>query len=191
MKKSIVFEYESSIVAISKYDDFPLTDTKFLTGLDELLGKLDLKCGISMSFSNFMNLKYYYIQSKLALSEGFEKDSQPLHYYYGDYFLDHLLHSLDNSTSMRSLCHPKILELKEYDNNNDSNSVECLFEYLLNGRNNSMTAKKLHIHRNTLMYRINKILEFIAMDLNDERTMLHVLFSCIIVNYLNDSYILF
>lgn len=34
--------------------------------LDELLSRIGIKCGISLKFYNFLNLKYPYIQSKIA-----------------------------------------------------------------------------------------------------------------------------
>lgn len=45
---------------------------------------------------------------------------------------------------------------------------ETLFQYLLNGRNTTQTAKLLEIHRNTLLHRISQIQELLGEDLGDE-----------------------
>ena len=43
-------------------------------------------------------------------------------------------------------------------------AVDCFFE---NGMNVSQTARKLYMHRNTLIYRLNKIQKTTGMDLRN------------------------
>ena len=48
--------------------------------------------------------------------------------------------------------------------------VETLRVYLSNERSLVKAAKELFVHRNTLVYRINKILEILICDLEDSYT---------------------
>jgi hypothetical protein len=183
-ERAVIFTYENSIIAVLRERDYSLDDPAFLQELDDLLSRIGIKCGISLKFYNFMSIKYPYIQSKIAIMEGVKKDPHKLRYYFRDYYIDHIMNSLDNSTSLKSLCHPQVLKLKEYDKINNTEYVRCLFTYLQNGLNISQTARKLFIHRNTLIYRLNRITEIMEMDLRREEELFHLLFSCLIAEYL-------
>ena len=46
--------------------------------------------------------------------------------------------------------------LMAYDIDNQSDYVKTLFIYLKNGQSLALTAQELHVHRNTVVYRIEK-----------------------------------
>ena len=46
-----------------------------------------------------------------------------------------------------------------YDIDNQSDYVKTLFIYLKNGQSLALTAQELHVHRNTVVYRIEKMRE--------------------------------
>lgn len=54
------------------------------------------------------------------------------------------------------------------DHEKGTHLYETLFQYLLNGKNTTQTAKLLEIHRNTLLHRISQIQEVLGEDLGDE-----------------------
>ena len=49
--------------------------------------------------------------------------------------------------------------------------------YLLTERSISSTAKIMHMHRNSVIYRLNKIQEILGLDLNDPDVRLRLLIS--------------
>jgi len=61
--------------------------------------------------------------------------------------------------------------------------VHCLYHYFLNGRNISATADAIHIHRNTLIYRLSKAEEVLNIDIKQTSPKQAFLFiiSCLIV----------
>jgi DNA-binding PucR family transcriptional regulator len=64
--------------------------------------------------------------------------------------------------------------------------VRSLYHYLLSGRNITVTAENIHVHRNSLIYRLNKLSEMLDKDLKDlgpDQTFFY-LFSCMIVEHL-------
>ena len=69
-----------------------------------------------------------------------------------------------------------IRSLVEYDKQNATNMVETLDCYFACNCNVSETAKALFIHRNTLIYRIDKIKSILGRDLKDseERLLLQL-----------------
>ena len=163
--------------------DYSLDDPAFLRELDNLLSRFGIKCGISLKFYNFMNIKHAYIQSKTALTEGAKKEPRKWRYYFRDYYIDHIINSLDKSTSLKSLCHPQVLKLKEYDEKNNTEYVRCLYTCLQNGLNISQAARKLFIHRNTLTYRLNRIIEILETDLGTKKRLFPLFFSCLIAEH--------
>ncbi|CEP69467.1 Uncharacterized [Moorella glycerini] len=183
--KSIIFTFENSIIAILRERDYSLDDPVLLRELDDLLSRIGIICGISLEFYNFMNLKYPYIQSKIALTEGAKREPRKWRYYFQDYYTDHIMNSLDNSTSLKSLYHPQVQKLKEYDEKNNTEYVRCLYTYLQNGLNVSQTARKLFIHRNTLTYRLNRIIEILGIDFRREEELFPLFFSCLIAEHLS------
>jgi hypothetical protein len=83
-----------------------------------------------------------------------------------------------------AFCHPAIVSLRDYDKTHAVQLLPTLSAFLKNDRDVQVTASELFIHRNTLTYRINKILEMCPVDLDDFTTRHRLLESIIIVeNY--------
>lgn len=72
-----------------------------------------------------------------------------------------------------------IYQLREADKRNGTNDFGLLKIYLYVDSNIKRTCELLHMHRNTVSYRLNKIKEEYGIDLDDddERLFLHYLFS--------------
>ena len=80
-------------------------------------------------------------------------------------------------------CHPEVVDLMRYDKKNNSDFGEFLFTFILNDCSMAQTAKELNIHRNTVLYKLNKIKELINIDLNDSMEKASILYSCQILRY--------
>ena len=65
-----------------------------------------------------------------------------------------------------------LAKLEKYDDENDSGLLETLQTYFENDRNISQSARKLYIHRNTMIYRMKKIAEMSAIDFDDNNSLL-------------------
>ena len=63
--------------------------------------------------------------------------------------------------------HPGLQKLVEYDKNNGTDYVKTLSTYLRNYKNLSQTADDLFLHRNTILYRLNKIEEILQSSLDN------------------------
>ena len=64
----------------------------------------------------------------------------------------------------------RILRLIQEDEENNTDLYHTLKMYLLNGNNVTAAAENLHIHRNTLVYRLKQIKECMEIDINDNGT---------------------
>ena len=88
---------------------------------------------------------------------------------------------LSRDRLLRSLCSPDAEKLLEHDKENGSELFDTYLAFLLNDRNLVKTAKELNIHRNTLVYRIEKIREIVSSDDEDYVQKLHLLVSMLII----------
>lgn len=175
--QSNVSEYEDGILVIM-HNRERMDIERIMTTMTSVINKLELICGISMEFMDFMNIKYAYIQAKAALEIACEENSIQK---FSENYISYVVDSLEASTSLKSLCHPKVWEL--YNSEKDCNYVKTLKEYMLCGGNISLTAKNLSVHRNTLLYRLEKIKDVVGEELfsTEENIKVFLLLSCYIV----------
>ena len=94
------------------------------------------------------------------------KDSCNL-WFYIDYTLLHMADLLRASHDLEDFVHPYILDIYRYDRENETDYLPTLKEYLTNINNPGQCAANLHIHKNTLYYRINKISDVFGLDLSN------------------------
>lgn len=97
-------------------------------------------------------------------------------HFYEDLIIYQLLSSGVENEKSAELYTLSIRSLVEYDKQNATNMVETLDCYFACNCNVSETAKALFIHRNTLIYRIDKIKSILGRDLKDseERLLLQL-----------------
>ena len=60
-----------------------------------------------------------------------------------------------------------ILNLRKEDEKNHTELYDTLKTYLLCENNVTMAAEKLHVHRNTLVYRLKQIKDCLELDINN------------------------
>lgn len=92
---------------------------------------------------------------------------------YTDKLEYHILSTLPESYLMK-LCEDTINPLIEFDKNNNGNLVDTLKIYYQNRFNSTETAKKLFLHRNTLIHRLEKIKELLNYDFIDNDKMFSI-----------------
>jgi hypothetical protein len=185
---AIVSVYGEHVVMIIRCADKKQPHGKKKQQLEQFLRKdAILYCGISMVFNNFLHLRYYYTQSKFAAAQC-KPPLVPAICSYEDYQAEHVLQTLSLGADLRCFCYPGILSLWESGNESQRDMVRCLYHYFLNGRNISAAADAIHIHRNTLIYRLRKAEEILNIDLKEpspQQTFLFII-SCLLVQHLSD-----
>jgi DNA-binding PucR family transcriptional regulator len=75
------------------------------------------------------------------------------------------------------LLHPALGILSRYDAIHKSDLFHTLYIFLSNERNVVATAKCLFIHRNSLLYRLQRIERLISADLEDVNVRMYLLLS--------------
>jgi DNA-binding PucR family transcriptional regulator len=69
-------------------------------------------------------------------------------------------------------CPEGLYRLIESDRETGRDDLKTLYAYIENGLNGNAAAKELHIHRNTLINRLERIQEILALPLDDRDVVL-------------------
>lgn len=133
------------------------------------------KTGISDAFTSLLDIRTYRTQAEDALAIGMMLHPDRSVFQYTDYILPAIL--LPRIKDMPPVNYmPKIIDqIRCYDQIHSTDFLHTLKCYVYNLKSASETAQQLHIHRNTLLYRINKIEEHFMISLKDYNTFLHLM----------------
>lgn len=135
--------------------------------LNELLQRFDGRCGISMAFDDLLQFSRYRRQARRALKIGEALHSPERLYHYEDFMLPSLFIDQLSTLSEADYIPPVLFTIKRYDEKNSTEFFPTIRSYLLNLYNTSETASQLHIHRNTLLYRLGKAEALFGISLKD------------------------
>ena len=145
--------------------------------------KSDYIVGISNRFAKLVDTRFYYEQAKKAnhMSHQYENWSVC---YFSDIMPIEALHVINRSENLLNYCMPEVINLLEYDKNANSDLVTTLWVYLENFGNTAKSAAQLYIHKNTLLYRINKIKDILNNELDTGEDVYKVMMSLRILRIL-------
>ncbi len=182
---SIYVIYEDTIVFFISRALFQNLSEYEMSRLSDYLSANQLKAGISNFFRQLEDMPYFYQQAVDAVRLGLKlKDPSPV-YYYSDYYAYKMLETAESSgINIRFLIHPGLMRLYLYDQKKGTELIDTLREYLHHPGQTSLVAKDLHIHKNTLLYRLGKIKELIGCGLTEGEEYMNMNFSMMIMKYL-------
>jgi purine catabolism regulator len=132
-----------------------------------------LATGIGRTVPDLLALRGSYRQALQARTMG-ARLAEPHPLYFGDLSVYRLLFQLEHSPELESFCNEILGTLIEYDHAQKVNLVETLTAYFAHHENLTQTARTLHLHRNSLLYRIARIQEITHWDLANPETRLAV-----------------
>ncbi len=104
----------------------------------------------------FESLNVYYQQALVALDFAQSQAKSPMAE-YGEVALPYLCQKLSEILPAPMFCHPGMDILRHYDMENHTDLENTLYQYILLEQNTAETARQLFIHRNSLLYRLDKI----------------------------------
>jgi hypothetical protein len=156
-----------------------------LDRFEEILDTVDARCGISSTFHELGSIRNAYQQAAAALDLG-RRLSVPGQriYLYKQYYLDHLFDIAKDTIDMNAFYYKKLNILIQNDLQRGNNNIELLETYLKSNMSAVITAARLHLHRNSVIYRIKRIEELINADMSDYDTVLRIGVSLRALRYL-------
>lgn len=183
---SIYVIYEDTIVfLISKPLDEGLSEYE-LVSLRDYLSANNLKAGISNFFLKLENTTRAYRQAVDSVHLGRKlQDDAPI-YFYSDYYLYQIVeHYEKQDPELRFLIHPGLMKLYLYDREHGTDFIDTLIAYLASPGHPTEVAGKLHVHKNTLLYRMGKIKEITRCEFVQGEDFMNFNLSIRIMKYLH------
>ncbi len=163
--------YHNNLAVIINRQNHEILTLEEQLRIKEFFVANNLSCGISDVYSNIVETSRHYNQAMHAVELGIFINHKNGIYHYSDYMIAYIGQILSKHNDLQNFSIPAINVIQKFDTENKSQLLETLKQYLYYVNNPVAAAESLHIHRNTLLYRINKIKEITNLDLDngDER----------------------
>ena len=124
-----------------------------------------MQTSISSPFDNLRLVKDYYQQALSTLKTGIKIDPLNKVFAFQNYMPYQIFGAIDESFPASVFIHPVLKEIFIYDEKKGTNHLETLEKYILTMMNTKAASEALHIHSNTMVYRINRIVNFFQLTL--------------------------
>lgn len=174
---SNITTYKNELIILHRKNSYdPILSVKNEAGLNNLLEQYN---GFIMlgNFSKFMSSLasiYHQTEDAFLLAREMTKGTGQRIFQYEDYsiyqFIDTAVTGMLTRNGLSNpiyLCPPALVSLYRYDLCHDTNFCHILRTYLNCDRNAAETARALFMHRNTMLYNIQKIENILGRSLDD------------------------
>ena len=166
---SYLFVIQSNIVMLLLSDD-ELLDEKRLTKLTDLLAKHGVYGGFSEVFEDIDKYLGFHLSRAICASKAADRLS--MHERFSNYenvIPMALLYSEQMPYGIRKCCDPRFMRMLDEDKENNSEYTRTLLTLWYYAFNREKASEHLHIHKNSLGYRINHAEEKYNIDVYDPR----------------------
>ena len=115
-------------------------------------------------------------QAMSAASYGRTYAPNEVTYFFSKYYIYALFDSYKAQAPLEDLFVSYLADLSSTDRCGCSD-IQVLYHYLCSERNISQTGKKIHMHRNSVIYRVQRITDALGVDLDDPDVRLRLMIS--------------
>lgn len=130
--------------------------------------------GVGDPCPDFLNLGMSYRNALEAMEISERIKDGPRLTFYADMRLYHLLELVQPREQLRDFVGQVLGRLQRHDEENHTDLVDTLDSYFQSGGNITLAARKKYLHRNTFMYRIEKIKDILQVDLKQPEATLEL-----------------
>ncbi len=135
--------------------------------LEEVLSEYGSYAAVSRTFTSLWTMKDFYTGANKILKHSFCAPPNTRILSAENMGISFVVDALLRIERPEDLVDPRVRKLLAYDKKNGTEYVKTLFTVLRYSRRVSLTCEKMHIHRNTLDYRLQRIAEITDIDWSD------------------------
>jgi hypothetical protein len=172
-----VFVYGLEIKLLCPVSQPVEQNPRFLTQLQSILQDNLVSAGVSRPLDELSHIADFHLQAKKASDIGLWAEPQRLLHFFDTLSIYYALELACGNCPPDPFIHHSLVTLQNYDAIHDTNLMASLDVYLEHNQSIGETASALFIHRNTMNYRVSKIVELTNLDLKDPRVVDHLRFS--------------
>lgn len=135
--------------------------------VSQIARRFDVKSaaiGISMPMADVAQAPTAWRQALFSC----DSSTEPGVRYCRDLALPFLMRTLMNEPATPDLLHPALSTLAAYDADTHSDLLATIVSYVASGCSQAECSRQLHIHLNTLKYRLKRICELTGIDFKDQ-----------------------
>lgn len=183
LRKEIMTTYQNGILVVFLENTFPQGKAQISKFIDTIEKKLQyaapnvlISWGVSEIKEGPANFRAYFSHAKLAMELCADNTAINNCNYYENTILFHMMSTLLDDKHTATDAHNIIAPLIEYDSAKKSNKLMNTLKAYLTYKSISKTARALQMHRQTLLYQLNKIEELTGLSLknNNELFLLEI-----------------
>jgi hypothetical protein len=153
---------------------------QFVKELFQYFMEHDLISGLSNRFSNIREVYTHFRQAELTAHLALESNYRE-YAVFMDFMPLPMFSAVLKQEDAKVFLHPALTEMKEYDASHGTEYYETMRVFSLTMHNRDETADQLSIHRNTLLYRLNRICELFDLPFEDRKVGLNILCSYLLM----------
>ena len=136
------------------------------------LSGITIYAGIGGIANNLMDLHSYFNQALEALRLTKKSSSHKKVCHFNDFVVHHFLEENISTIEMRKFFESTLGNLYQYDKVHGMELLQTLETWIENNFNIAKTSRQLYTHRNTVLYRMEKISSILNSDLKDANELL-------------------
>lgn len=163
----VITAFGDSIAALvgalqNKEGDYAKSEKEFFEELIKSLSLTDRKSGVSRRFSALTDVAGHFAQA-LGAAKSAKKQIE----YFDSAYPAPLFRLMSEQVDPMLITDPLLLKLVLYDRQNNTEYFQTLQIYCKTFRDRDLCAKLLCVHRNTLLYRLNRARELFGINYED------------------------
>jgi PucR family transcriptional regulator, purine catabolism regulatory protein len=143
--------------------------------------------GIGKACPEFFEMKKSFIQAQEAIRLSLQINQNLNISFYEELLIYHLLDSVNSRDTLEELYQASLGRLIEYDQQNNANLIDTLEHYFKSGGNISDAAKNMFLHRNTFIYRFEKIKSILNSELKNPDEVFKLQMGLLIMKIIHDT----
>lgn len=180
-RKAIFCNREQETVLLVKREESSWKEEEWRQEFLAFLKKRHARAVFSSEFIKIEEFKIYFEQCR-AVDQLLKSSKESGIFFYPDLFQYDFLEKILENGDVANFCHP-LLHALDLENGQEREQIQDLYAFLISGGNLSKAAKIRLVHRNSFIYRIKKIGEYLNMDLESltPSCALYLILSCMIL----------
>lgn len=179
-----IFTYGPDLLVLLQIKGEITLDEELKANITALLDKYDLSACFSDEFSDLFSISKAYNANKRILSLHDIYLSQPRLIEYNKFkIIDLILVAAEANKNFdyMQFVSNTAKKILAYDRANGTNLLYTLYCFITSGSSFVLTAKKMFVHKNTIIYRINRIQQLFNVDLSTDESKFEFFHSCVIL----------
>ena len=146
----------------------------FYQGIADMYSTVSVSIGIGRIYPTILELGKSFREALEAISNGQNMRFEDKIAHFDDFLIYRLLAGNTKKEELQMFFENTIASLVQYDLENGTNLVDTLEAYFKHHGNISEAAKETYVHRNTFIYRMDKVKAVLKTELRDPEELLEI-----------------